>query len=55
MSSNACAEPLPRIKIYFFLLSICTDEPILTTNIMTVLPVLPSGNENPELESNPIL
>ena len=24
--SNSCVEPLPRIKIYFFLLSICEDE-----------------------------
>ena len=43
-----------RIRIYFFLFSICTDELISTPKITTVLPTLPSGNEKSERESNPI-
>ena len=45
---------LPRIKIFFFLLSTCTNEIISTPKIMTFLPTLTSGNEISEHESNPI-
>ena len=41
VSSNACVGPLPRIKIYFPLLSICTDELISTLKIMIFLLSLP--------------
>ena len=54
VSSNPCVGPIPRIKISFPLLSTCTDELKSTPKIMTFLPPLPSGNENPERESNPI-
>ena len=51
-ASKYCIGPLARIKIYFSLLSICTDELILTPKTMTFLPTLPSGNANSEQESN---
>ena len=54
VSSNLCVGHLPRIKIYVFSLSICTDELISTPKIMKFLPMLPSGNDNSERESNPI-
>ena len=45
---------LPRIEIFYPLLSISTDELILTSKIMTLLPTLKSSNENSERESNSI-
>ena len=54
VSSNYCVGPKPRIKISFFLLSICTDELMSTPKTMTFLPTIPSQNENSEHESNPI-
>ena len=54
VSSKTCIVPLPRIKIFYLLLSISTDELILTSKIMTFLPTLKSANENSERESNPI-
>ena len=51
VSSNPCACSLPRIKIYFPLLSIHTDELISALKIMT-FPMLPSVNKNSERESN---
>ena len=54
VSSNLCVGSLPKIKIYFFLLSICTDDLISTAKIMTFLPTLPAGKEYSERESNPI-
>ena len=33
--SNPCVDPSPRIKIYFSLLSTCTDELISAPEIMT--------------------
>ena len=45
---------LPKIKKPVPLLSICTDELIVTPKIMTFLPTLPSDNENSVHESNPI-
>ena len=45
VSSNSCVGPLPRIKISFFLLSICTDELISAPKIMKFFPMLPSVNE----------
>ena len=41
--SNPCVGPLPRIKIYSFLLSIFLNELISTPNIFTFLPVSPLG------------
>ena len=52
--SDPCVGPKPKIKVSFFLLSICTDELISVPKIMTFLPVLPSGNEHSECESNQI-
>ena len=43
---NPCVGPLPRIKIFLFLLSVCTDKLISTPKIRTFLPTLPSDNEN---------
>ena len=37
-SSNLCVKALQKIKISFFLLSICTDELISTPQIKTLLP-----------------
>ena len=54
VSPNHCVGPKPKIKISFLLLSICTDEVISTSKIMTVLPMLPSGNECSDSESNPL-
>ena len=51
--SNPCVGP--RIKIYFTLLSTCTDELISAPKIMTYFPELQSANENSERESNPML
>ena len=54
VSSKPCIGPLPRITIFYPLLSISTDELILTSKIMTFLPSLTSGKENSESQSNPI-
>ena len=54
VSSNPCVRPFPRIKVSFFLLSICLEELISTPKIVTFLITLPSVNESFELESNPI-
>ena len=43
-----------KLRYIFFLLSICTYEPILAPKIMTFLPMLPSVNKNSERGSNPI-
>ena len=51
---NPCDGPLPRIKISFTLLSICTDEPISAPKLVTFLPTLPSGKEYSIRVSNPI-
>ena len=48
--SNPCVGTLPRIKISFFLLLICTDELISSPKIMTFL----RTNEYSERESYPI-
>ena len=40
--------PSPRIKIYFPLLSTCTDELISAPKIMTFFSMVPSSNENSE-------
>ena len=52
VSSNPCVGYSPRIKIFLFLLSICTNEIISTPKIITFLPMPPSINENSERESN---
>ena len=54
VSSKPCIVALPRIEIFYPLLSISTDELILTSKIMTLLPTLKSSNENSERESNSI-
>ena len=53
-SSKPCIGPLRRIQISYSLLSISTNELILTLQIMPFLPTLPPSNENSERESNPI-
>ena len=51
--SNPCVDPLLRIKMSFFLLSIFDDELISTPKIITFLPTsLP--NEKDVSVSNPI-
>ena len=52
--SDPCVRPLPRIKIFFFLLSIFVDELISTLKIIIFLPVPPLGCENNPCLSNPI-
>ena len=53
LRSNPCVRPLPRIKMPFFLLSICEDEIMSTPKIITFLPTSSSIEKNPFL-SNPI-
>ena len=53
-SFHPCVGSLPRIKISFPLLLICTDELISAPKIMTFSPMLPYVNENSERESNPM-
>ena len=55
VSSNHCVGPSPRIKIFLFLLSTCTDEPISALKIMTFLSMLSSVNKNSKRETNPML
>ena len=52
--SKPCVGPFPRIKIYFFLLSIFVDELISTPKIIIFLPNLVPGNEKLPCVSNPI-
>ena len=54
VSSSHCVGPIPRNKIYFFLLSICTDDVMSIPKTTTFLLTQPSGNGNSERESNPI-
>ena len=51
--SNPCAEPSPRPKIYFFLLSTCTEEFISNSKIIWFLPN-PLPTEKIPFLSNPI-
>ena len=51
--SYPCVGPLPRIKIYFFLLLIRGDELISTPNTITFLTTSSPIEKNPFL-SNPI-
>ena len=51
--SNPCGGPLPRSKIYFFLLSICKVEHISTSKIITFLPISLPSEKTPSLP-NPI-
>ena len=53
MPSNPCIGPSARIKIYFFLLSACTEELISTPKIIQFLPN-PLPTENCPFLSNPI-
>ena len=52
--SNPCVGPLPKIKISFFLLSICTKALISTPKVITFLPNPISRNEKFPCLSNPI-
>ena len=54
VSSNSCVGPLPRTKIAFLLLSICTDELLSTPKIIVFLPQSKLACEKSERESNPI-
>ena len=53
VSSNPCVNPSTNIYISLFLLSICTDELILATKIITFFPTFSSVNE--VLNQNQIL
>ena len=52
--SNLCVCPLPRIKMSFFLLPICTVELISTPKIMSFFPQSKFGSRKSERESNPV-
>ena len=52
--SNPFVCPLPRIKIFLFLLLACKDELMSTPKIMTFLPQSKFGIERSERESNSI-
>ena len=52
VSSNPCVGPLPKMEIYFFLLSIFVDELISAPEIVIFLPVSLLGCEkNPSLSN----
>ena len=48
VSSNPCVGTSPRIKIYFSLSLICTDELISAAKIMTFFPKLPTVKNSEE-------
>lgn len=54
-SSNSSVILSPRIRISFFLLLVGLDELFSTPKLTQFLPHSPSGNENCQRESNPIL
>ena len=54
MGSNPCVRPLPKIKMFFFLLSIFIDELISTPKIITFLHNPVPENEKLPCLSNPI-
>ena len=49
-----CVGPSLRIRMSFFLLSICTEKLISTPKIITLLPNPPLGCEKTPFQSNPI-
>ena len=51
---NPCVGTLPRIKIYFPLWSMCTDELISNPKIITFLTTLPTVKQCYPWLSNPI-
>ena len=53
VSYNPCVGPSPRIKIYFFLLSTCTEELLSSPKIIHFLPD-PLPTEKFLFLSNPI-
>ena len=55
VSSNPCVGPSPRTNIYFFLLSVSTDELLSTPKITTFLSQSQSEYGKSQQESNPIL
>ena len=46
IASNPCVGPSPSIKIYFSLVSTCTEEFISTPKVITFLLNPQVGNEN---------
>ena len=52
--SSPSVGPIPRTYIFFFLLSIWTEELISTPKINIFLPNPPLGNEKLPLLSNPV-
>ena len=54
MLYDPCVVHLPRIKIYFYLLSTCTELLISARKLITFFPYPPLGCENFPFESNPL-
>ena len=54
VSSYPCVDPLPRIKISLYSLSLRTDELISVPKIKAFFLLHASVNENYERESNPL-
>ena len=52
--SNPSVRPLPKIKISFPLLSICSDKLIAAPKMIIFLPMLLLHKKHPEQESNPM-
>ena len=52
--SNPCVGPFPRIRMSFFLLSMCAEELISTPKIITFRPNPLLGNEKLDFLSNPV-
>ena len=52
--SSPCVGPLPKIKIFFFLLSVFVHELISTPKVITFLPTSIPGYEKCPCPSNPI-
>ena len=50
VSFDPCFDPLPKIKISLFLLSICTDKLKSALEQLAFYPKLPSVNETSERE-----
>ena len=52
--SNPCVGPAPNIKIYFFLLSTCTEKLMSASNIITSQTNPPKKKKKVSFPSNPI-
>ena len=53
--SKPYVNPSPRTEIFFFLLSISTEELSSTPKIITFFPLISSVHENRKRVSNPML